>query len=170
MKYLISWICWKKSCFFQIFLKFYFKKLVADIKTWGKNIIKLDSIFVLGATFFPTKHPLFYWLCMSRYIQLWTKLYIRLAISRSKMGLRNWAWQRVKVVSRPWAPRSTLALIRPLKWGTLRLWTPTGSKNTSRQSWMIEKNVRFSTKTEPLLTLCWIYRVFVWYAHWFIWS
>ena len=68
MKYLISWICWKKSCFFQIFLKFYFKKLVADIKTWGKNIIKLDSIFVLGATFFPTKRPLFYWLCISRYI------------------------------------------------------------------------------------------------------
>ena len=67
MKYLISWICWKKSCFFQIFLKFYFKKLVADIKTWGKNIIKLDSIFVLGASFFPTKRPLFYWLCISRY-------------------------------------------------------------------------------------------------------
>ena len=91
MKYLISWICWKKSCFFQIFLKFYFKKLVADIKTWGKNIIKLDSIFVLGASFFPTKRPLFYWLCISRYIYsmiiisdcflkkwlifLWTNLY-----------------------------------------------------------------------------------------------
>ena len=68
MKYLISWICWKNSCFFQIFLKFYFKKLVADIKTWGKNIIKLDSIFVLGASFFPTKRSLFYWLCISRYI------------------------------------------------------------------------------------------------------
>ena len=71
-----------------------------------------------------------------------------LAISRSKMAPRNWAWQRVKVVSRPWASGSTLALIRPLKWGTLRLWTPTGSKNTRRQSWMIEKNVRFSTKSD----------------------
>ena len=79
-------------------------------------------------------------------IQLWTKLYIRLAISRSKMGLRNWAWQRVKVVSRPWAPRSTLALIRPFKWGTQCIWTPTGSKMTSCQIWTIEKNVRFSTK------------------------
>ena len=29
--------------------------------------------------------------------------------------------------------------IKPLKWGTLRLWTPSGSKNTSRQSWTIEK-------------------------------
>ena len=70
------------------------------------------------------------------------------AFIRSKMGLRNWAWQRVKVVSHPWAPRSTLALIRPLKWGTVCLWTPTGSKNTSRQSWTIEKYVRFSTKSD----------------------
>ena len=74
MKYLISWICWKNSCFFQIFLKFYFKKLVADIKTWSKNIIKLDSIFVLGTRFFLTKRPIFYWQCISRGIYtLWLK-------------------------------------------------------------------------------------------------
>ena len=39
-------------------------------------------------------------------------------------------------------------LNRPLKWGTARLWTPTGFKNTSRQSWTFEKNLCFSTKTE----------------------
>ena len=49
-------------------MKFYFKKLIADIKTWSKNTIKLDSTFVLGASFFPTKCSLFYWLCISRYI------------------------------------------------------------------------------------------------------
>ena len=39
-------------------------------------------------------------------------------------------------------------LIRSLKWGTVRLWTPTGCKDTSRQSWRFEKNVRFRSKTE----------------------
>ena len=68
MKYLISWICWKISCFFQKYLNFYFKKLVADIKTWSKNIIKLDSIFVLSTSLITTIRPLFYWLCISRYI------------------------------------------------------------------------------------------------------
>ena len=48
------------SCFFEYFLKFYFEKLVADIKTWSKNIIKLDSVLFLGASFFPTKRSLFY--------------------------------------------------------------------------------------------------------------
>ena len=38
-------------------------------------------------------------------------------------------------------------LNRPLKWGTARLWTPTGFKNTSRQSWTFEKNLCFTTKT-----------------------
>ena len=39
-------------------------------------------------------------------------------------------------------------LNRSLKWRTVRLWTPTGSASTSRQSWMFEKNLRFNTKTE----------------------
>ena len=30
-------------------------------------------------------------------------------------------------------------MIRPLKWGTLCLWTPTGSKMASRQSWKNER-------------------------------
>ena len=47
-------------------------------------------------------------------------------------------WQIVKVLSRPWASRPTLVRTRPLKWGTWRLWTPSGSKNTSRQSWRID--------------------------------
>ena len=49
-----------KILFYPIFLKCYFKKLVADIKTWSKNIMKLDSILVYSASFFPTKRPLFY--------------------------------------------------------------------------------------------------------------
>ena len=36
-------------------------------------------------------------------------------------------------------------LNRPLKWSTARLWTPTGFKNTSRQSWTFGKNLDFST-------------------------
>ena len=39
-------------------------------------------------------------------------------------------------------------LKRPLKWDRARLWTPTGSASTGRQSWMCEKNLRFSTETE----------------------
>ena len=39
-------------------------------------------------------------------------------------------------------------MIRPLKWGTLRLWTPTGSKMANRQSWKNKKPVHFSTKTD----------------------
>ena len=38
-------------------------------------------------------------------------------------------------------------LNRSLKWGTARLWTPTGSASTSRQSWTFEKNLCFTTKT-----------------------
>ena len=60
----------------------------------------------------------------------------------------KWVWHKVIVLPRSWASRSTLALIRPLKWATVCLWTPSGSKNTSRQSWSIEKNVRFSTKSD----------------------
>ena len=57
-------------------------------------------------------------------------------------------WWKVNVLSHTWAVGSTLPLIRPLKWGTLCLWTPAGSKMASRQSWKNEKNVRFSTKTD----------------------
>ena len=38
--------------------------------------------------------------------------------------------------------------MRPLKWGTWRLWTPSGFKNTSSQNWTIDKNVRLSTKAD----------------------
>ena len=37
---------------------------------------------------------------------------------------------------------------RSSKWGTVRLWTPTGSASTSRQSWTLKKPARFSSKTE----------------------
>ena len=44
-------------------------------------------------------------------------------------------WQKVKVLSRPWALGFQSELIRPLKWGTLGSQTSGGSKNTSHQSW-----------------------------------
>ena len=58
-----------------------------------------------------------------------------------KMVFFKWAWWKVKVVSRLalglfWFQFN---LIRPLKWGTVCLWTPTGSKNTCRQNWKFEK-------------------------------
>jgi hypothetical protein len=76
-------------------LKFYFKKLVADIKTWGKNIIKLDFIFVLGASFFPTKRSLFYWLCISRYIYSMMLLHIKCCNRLKKCPCTIWRsfWQ-----------------------------------------------------------------------------
>ena len=94
----------------------------------------------------------YYYVCSTawtiKYVQSQNLNTVRFAVYRSKMAPCTWAWQKVKVVSRPWASSSTLALIRPLKWGTVCLWTPSGSKNTSRQSWTIEKNVRFSTKSD----------------------
>ena len=71
-----------------------------------------------------------------------------LAIVWCKMAFFKWAWQKVKVLSHPWASRSILALMRPFESGTQCLWTPTGSRMTSRQSWTIEKNVCFSTTTD----------------------
>ena len=57
----------------MFFPYFFVKKTVSDIKTYSKNIIKLDSIFVFSSNFFPTKRHLFYWLCLSRYIYSMTK-------------------------------------------------------------------------------------------------
>ena len=81
----------KKIMFFPYFLKFYFKKIVSDIKTYSKNIIKLDSIFVFSANFFPTKRHLFYWLCLSRYIySMNTRLKIRCIVAPSyECGTQN---------------------------------------------------------------------------------
>ena len=45
-----------------------------------------------------------------------------------------------KKLSRPSALGFKLALIGPLKWGTLCVLTSTGSKMVSRQSWKREKN------------------------------
>ena len=58
-----------------------------------------------------------------------------IAVYRSKMAFFNRTWQKVKVLSRPWALGFKSEMIRPLKWGTLGSRTPSGSKNTSRQSW-----------------------------------
>ena len=58
------------------------------------------------------------------------------AVYRSKMAFFKRAWQKVKVMSRPWALGFKSETIRPLKWGTLGSRTPDGSKNTSRQSFI----------------------------------
>ena len=52
----------------------------------------------------------------------------------NEMAFFKWSWQRVKVLPRPWASKSKLSMIRPLKWGTLHILTPNGSKMASRQS------------------------------------
>ena len=57
------------------------------------------------------------------------------AVYRSKMAFFKRAWQKVKVLSRPWALGFKSEMIRPLKWGTLRSRTPNSSINTSHQSW-----------------------------------
>ena len=80
-----------------------------------------------------------------------------IAIFVSKMAYFKGAWRKVKVLPRPWAWRSKSSSIRPLKWGTVRLWTPSGSKMASRQSWKNEEKVRLSkealTKTDFVYTL-----------------
>ena len=58
------------------------------------------------------------------------------AVYRSKMAFFKRAWQKVKVMSRPWALGFKSETIRPLNWGTLGSRTPDGSKNTSRQSFI----------------------------------
>ena len=66
----------------------------------------------------------------------------------NEMAFFKWSWQRVKVLPRPWASKSKLSMIRPLKWGTLRLWTLNGFKMASRQSWRNKENVCFTSKTD----------------------
>ena len=61
------------------------------------------------------------------------------AVYRSKMAFFKRAWQKVTVMSRPWALGFKSEMIRPLKWGTLCSRIPSGSKNTSRQSWKNKK-------------------------------
>ena len=63
------------------------------------------------------------------------------------------AWHKVKNLPRPWAAGSTEPLIRPLKWDTLRVWTPSGSGMTRRQIWKYEKKSVLVRKTENL-TAC----------------
>ena len=95
-----------------------------------KQVIRLNqSPYV---TYFQPNH---FFLSTHTYIQL-TKMNITpLAVYRSKMAFFKRAWQKVKVLSRPWALGFKSEMIRPLKWGTLGLRTPGGFKNTSRQSW-----------------------------------
>ena len=62
----------------------------------------------------------------------------------SKMAYFKRVWWKVNVLSHTWPVGSTLPLVKPLKRGTLSLWTPS---QASRQSRKNEKNVRFSTKT-----------------------
>ena len=61
------------------------------------------------------------------------KISERFALFPCKMAFFKRVWWKVKVLSCPWAVGSKLPLFRPLKWGTKRLWTLSGSKNMSRQ-------------------------------------
>ena len=74
----------------------------------------------------------------------------------NEMAFFKWSWQRVKVLPRPWASKSKLSMIRPLKWGTLLLLTPTGFKMASRQSWKNEKtSVLLVKQTFSLIFQLW---------------
>ena len=74
----------------------------------------------------------------------------------NEMAFFKWSWQRVKVLPRPWASKSKLSMIRPLKWGTLRLWIPTGFKMASCQSWKNEKTaVLLVKRTYSLIFQLW---------------
>ena len=64
----------------------------------------------------------------------------------NEMAFFKCPWQKVKVLPCPWASKSKLCMMRPLKWGTLLLLTPTGFKMASRQSWKNEKYVCFITR------------------------
>ena len=86
---------------------------------------------------------------------IWTHMLARghglklvFSLVRCKMAFLKWTWRPIQ-----WKYWNVLYLIlkvlnRPLKWDTVRLWTPTGFKDTGRQSWTFEKNLRFSTKME----------------------
>ena len=57
-------------------------------------------------------------------------------------------WNRnLKTIPSEYKDILYIILNRPLKWDRARLWTPPGSASTSRQSWMFEKNLCFTTKT-----------------------
>ena len=79
-----------------------------------------------------------------------------IALLWSKIAFFKRAWRKVKVLSCPWALGSKLPLIRALKLGTLRLWTPTGFKMASRQSWKNEKtSVLLVKQTFSLIFQLW---------------
>ena len=63
------------------------------------------------------------------------------------MDFFKWVWCKVKVVSRPWASEGHWSLIRPLKWGTNCIQTPSGSKLAGRQSLKYRKRVCLSKES-----------------------
>ena len=73
-----------------------------------------------------------------------------LAIYRCKMAFFKRAWQKVKVLSCTWALGFKSEMIRPLKWGTLHSRTPSGSKNTSHQSWKKKKKIWWLVFLKPM--------------------
>ena len=74
----------------------------------------------------------------------------------NEMAFFKCPWQKVKVLPCPWASKSKLCMMRPLKWGTLLLLTPTGFKMASRQSWKNEKtSVLLVKQTFSLIFQLW---------------
>ena len=71
----------------------------------------------------------------------------QIALFRCKMAFLKWMWRPIQLEYRNVLYLILKVLNRPLKWDTVRLWIPTGSVSTSRQSWTFEKKLRFSTET-----------------------
>ena len=111
----------------------------SETKDSGENITNRDL------------YALFWQACLSVhgvYTYCWGHWFETTWSFPNERAFYKWAWQRVKVLPRPLASKSKLSMIRPLKWGTLCLWNPTGFKMASRQSWKIKENVRLTSKTD----------------------
>ena len=86
-----------------------------------------------------------------------------LGVYRCKMAFFNWMWQKVKVLSRTWASKYTLAFIRALKWATVCVWTPSGFKLSVHQILKYRRKVCFSM--ESLLRLTFFHLKHYFYRH-----
>ena len=121
-----------------------------DLSNEVHSVSKLKDFWniIVSKPFVRTKFDRY--ICIKKYLLAFTYTLVlktkeASAVYRSKMAFFKRAWQKVKVMSRPWALGFKSEMIRPLKWGTLGSRTHGGSKNTSRQSFIFFL---------PTLTIC----------------